>query len=246
VAFKDLFSEQADAYAKYRPTYPSSLYTFVASLPRAHERAWDCGTGNGQAARGLASRFREVVATDPSEKQLEQAPKIPNVVYRVARAEECGIPDRSIDLVTVAQAFHWFRFDRFFGEVRRVAKQGSAIAIWCYSLCHIDPAVDEVLLHYYHNVVGRYWDPERKFVDDEYRNVPFPFAEVKSPELDIEVVWKIDHLFGYLRSWSATQKALQALGRDPIEDVRAALEKAWGDRALRVVWPIAIRAGKIE
>lgn len=248
MGFKDLFSKQAGEYARYRPTYPASLFEYVAGLAGAHELAWDCGTGNGQAARGLAPFFKNVIATDPSESQLAQAPSIPNVEYRVARAETAELADRSVDLVTVAQALHWFQVDRFYEEVKRVLKPGGAIAVWSYALGKVSPEIDPLLEAYYHDIIGKYWEPERRLVDSAYRTLPFPFAEIEPPDLAIAHDWDLDRLLGYLYSWSATQTAIQRTGKNPLEDFAADLGRVWGDRATkrRVTWPLALRAGTMK
>ena len=69
----DHFSAHAQNYARFRPTYPTELFAWLASQSPGHRLAWDCGTGNGQAALGLADHFVHVHATDLSPQQLAQA-----------------------------------------------------------------------------------------------------------------------------------------------------------------------------
>ena len=128
MTFHDHFSVQSSDYTKFRPHYPRALFEYLAALPAARRRAWDCGTGNGQAACDLAEFVDEVVATDPSQNQISHATPHAKVKYQVAPAEHCPLADQSVDLVTVAQALHWFDLERFYAEVRRVGRAGSVLA----------------------------------------------------------------------------------------------------------------------
>ena len=249
MSFKDHFSGHAADYASFRPGYPPELFDFVATLPRrrgAGSMAWDCGTGSGQAAVGLAERFERVVATDPSARQLEHAEPHPRVEYRVASAESSGLPDASVDLVAVAQAFHWFDFDRFFAEVRRVLAPGGAVALWSYNLARVSPEVDAWTDTLARDIVGPYWPPERRWVDEEYRTIPFPFPEVEAPVFCLEESWTLERYLHYIRTWSAFQRHRQATGRDPIAENRDRIEAAWGDQeeARTVSWPTFVRASR--
>jgi SAM-dependent methyltransferase len=244
-AFPDHFSQQAKNYARYRPLYPAKLYEYLASLTPEHDRAWDAGTGNGQAAIGLARHYRSIVATDPSEQQIALTTPHARVTYRVAPAEDSGIEGRSIDLITAAQAVHWFDLDRFYAEVQRVLKAGGMIAVWSYNLTVITPEVDAVMESYYHDVLGEFWPPQIRWVDEHYQTLPFPFAEIAAPEFALEAVWSLNDLFGYLSSWSAAQKYKAAHGADPLDVKRAEFAAAWGaetDRAVR--WPLHLRVGQ--
>lgn len=245
MSFKDHFSGHAESYASFRPTYSAQVLDFVASLPRRREVAWDCATGNGQAALGLAERFARVIATDASERQLALALTHPGVEYRRAPAEDSGLPSGSVDLVTAAAAVHWFDFDRFYAEVERVLAPGGAVAVWAYDLVRIDPELDPLIVRLAREIVGAYWPPERRWVDEEYRTLPFPFAEVEVPPLWLEERWDLEHFLQYVGTWSATIRYLQATGRDPRERIRRPLEDAWGDpdqpRTIR--WPVMMRAG---
>jgi SAM-dependent methyltransferase len=243
--FKDHFSAQAAAYARYRPAYPASLFDFLASCCRDHGLAWDCGTGNGQAALGLALHFTRVVATDASATQVAHATPDPNVHYAVAPAEQAPLEAHTADLVTVAQAVHWFDLDGFYAEVGRVLKPGGVVALWTYGLFRVAPEVDAVVDRYYHDVVGPYWPPERQLVDDAYRTLPFPFAELTPPVLTLEAEWDFDMLFGYLGTWSAYQRYRQQQGADPRARIREALAAAWGTAGQRQLrWPLYLRVGR--
>jgi SAM-dependent methyltransferase len=246
MSFKDHFSGHASTYASFRPGYPPELLDFVASLPRRHGLAWDCATGNGQAALGLAERFARVIATDGSAQQLTLAMPHPNVEYRQALAEESGLASGSVDMVTVATAVHWFDFDRFYAEVERVLAPGGALAVWAYNLARVNPEVDVLIDRLAREIVGPYWPPERRWVDEEYRTLPFPFAEVTVPALWIEEQWTFDRFAPYFRTWSATARYREATGRDPVADLLPELQRAWGDPAqVRTVrWPVMMRAGR--
>ncbi len=244
MTFKDHFSGHAGSYASFRPGYSDQVFDFVASLPRRRETAWDCATGNGQAALGLAERFARVIATDASEQQLALALPHPRVEYRRALAEDSGLAGGSVDLVAVAAAVHWFDFDRFYAEAGRVLAPGGALAVWTYDLVRISPELDLLIDRLAREIVRSYWPPERRWVDEEYRTLPFPFAEVEVPPLWMEERWSLDRFFQYLGTWSATNRYLQATGRDPRELIRRPLEEAWGDPGPRTIrWPVMMRAG---
>src|SRR5262249_48916706 len=159
----------------------------------------------GQAAVSLASRFDRVFATDASREQIDNAEVHPKIVYRVAPAEESGLERASVDLVTVAQALHWFDLDRFYPEVRRVAATGGVLAAWCYNRLTVEPAVDSVVERYYEEIVGPYWPPERAKVEQGYTSLPFPVEEIRHPEFEMQERWTLAHLVGYLGTWSAAR-----------------------------------------
>ncbi|HEX6891169.1 MAG TPA: class I SAM-dependent methyltransferase [Chryseolinea sp.] len=224
---KDLFSAQANVYAAFRPTYPKELYYFIFGNLKTKNRAWDCATGNGQVAGFLANYFDQVYATDISQQQLNNAIKRDNIFYSVSPAEKTGFEDQQFDLITVAQALHWFDREKFYNEAKRVGKKGSLLAIWGYGLLYIQPDVDDVIMHFYNDVVGPYWDDARRLVENEYRSLSFPFKEIESPTFDITSTWTLNHLTGYLESWSATQKYIKQTGHNPLPDVLTQLEKVW-------------------
>jgi SAM-dependent methyltransferase len=243
MSFKDHFSKQAGDYAKYRPVYPRAMFEYLARLAPARALAWDCGTGSGQAALGLAEWFEHVIATDPSEAQIRNAAPHPKVEYRVAPAEQTDIAAGSVDLITVAQALHWFDHPRFYAEAWRVLRPAGVLAAWCYGLNEIAPAIDPIVRHFYSGVVGPHWPPERRFIDEAYASIPFPPGELAPPVFHIEAHWSLDDYIGYLNTWSATQRYRKTEGRDPLPALRAELAAAWGQggapRAIR--WPIHLR-----
>jgi SAM-dependent methyltransferase len=245
LTFKDHFSKQAADYAKFRPRYPPELFEFLGGLAPSRTLAWDCATGNGQAAVGLARVFDHVVATDASKKQITNAEPHRRVNYRVAPAEDSGIDSASVDLIMVAQALHWFDLDRFYTEVRRVLKTNGILAASAYNLLTIEPAIDAIVNHYYYEVVGPFWPPERKLVE-QFADLPFPFREVEPPKFEMTARWKLDRLIGYLRTWSSTQRFIAAKNSDPLEEITDQLRDAWGDpQQIRdVTWPLTVRAGR--
>lgn len=247
MTFKDYFSRQSSDYAQYRPRYPRELFEYLASLCQACDRAWDCATGNGQAALELAQLFTQVVATDGSPTQLSQASTHPRVTYRVALADQSGLADRSVDLVTVAQAAHWFPLDAFYTEVRRVVKPGGVVALWCYELMTVSEAVDPWVNYFYRTIVDPYWPPERTLVEHHYRTIPFPFPELDVPPFSMETHWTLEQLCGYLFTWSASQNYLEATGKNPLDEVGDRLLTAWGDpnESKPIHWPIHLRVGRI-
>lgn len=243
----DHFSRQAAQYRASRPGYPPALSAFLADLVPARDRALDCATGSGQAAAALAAHFAEVVATDVSLQQLARAEPVANVRYLAADAECLPLRAGSVDLITVAQALHWFATETFYAEVRRIARPGAVIAAWSYGLARIDPAVDAVVDRLYGDIVGTYWPPERLLVESGYRDLPFPFEPIAAPAFGLHDRWSLPRLLTYLASWSAVQRCKDATGRDPLDAVSQSLSAAWGDvRALRPIeWPLALRVGRV-
>lgn len=243
----DHFSRQAAQYRASRPDYPAELFEYLARLAPARDLALDCATGNGQAAVGLATHFARVVATDLSTAQLAQGRPAGRVHYVAATAEQLPIADRSVDLVTVAQALHWFDLPTFYAEVRRIARPRALVAAWSYGLMRIAPAIDEVVAHLYRDIVGTYWPPERVLVESGYRDLPFPFEPIPAIALALRAEWPLERLLGYLASWSAVQRCKDAIGEDPVDLVRDALAAAWGDpKANRPIqWPLALRLGRV-
>jgi SAM-dependent methyltransferase len=246
VKFKDYFSSDSADYAQYRPRYPTALFEYLASIAPNRTLAWDCATGNGQAARGLAGFFQQIIATDGSEKQIANAERHDRIHYRVATAEQSGLESGSADLITVAQALHWFRVQEFFDEAKRVLKPSGVLAVWSYNLPGISPPIDRLVAHFYRATVGPYWDPDRKLVETGYRTVPFPFHELAVPKFQMEANWSLPHLLGYLRTWSATKKFVIAQGFDPVVGLAAELAAVWGEPESNrtVSWPLSLRVGR--
>ena len=245
--FKDHFSGHAALYRAHRPRYPDELFQWLANQAPGRALAWDCATGNGQAAVALAGHFDLVVASDASTSQIAAAEAASNVSYQVAGAEHSGLSEHSVDLISVAQAAHWFDLPAFYAEVRRVLKPGGVLALWCYGLAGISPDADAVVSDFYHHTVGPYWPPERRHIETGYHDLDFPFSELQAPALQMRAEWSLQQLLGYLASWSATRRCVSTTGTDPIDRLATELAAAWGDQALREVkWPLALRIGAIR
>lgn len=245
--FKDHFSSQSSGYAAFRPGYPAELFAWLAGLTKGHDLAWDCATGSGQAARGLAGHYARVWATDASAAQIAAALPHAGVEYRVAPAHASGLPDDCADLVTVAQAAHWFDLPAFYAEARRVLKPGGLLALWCYERLAIEPALDAVIEDVYAGLLGPYWPPERRHVETGYRNLPFPFEEAPAPTLTMTATWNLDLLLGYFSTWSALKAYRKDTGHDPLPGLRERLAAAWIslDTAKTIKWPLSVRLGRI-
>ncbi len=246
--FKDYFSKQASEYTRYRPQYPAPLFEYLATLTVDHQLAWDCATGSGQAALGLVNYFDKIVATDASDEQIAHAVAHDRITYIVAPAERTKITSGSVDLIVVAQALHWFDLEKFYTEVKRVSKSGGVLAAWSYSLLRISPAINELLDVFYTDVVGPFWPPERKLVDDKYQSISFPLQELSAPSFKMKARWDLDHLLGYLKTWSAVQRFKEKHGNDPVEDLAEGLKMEWSNprEKKRIHWPINMRVGRIH
>lgn len=247
-SFSDHFSAVAASYAGFRPTYPPALFAWLANSAPARGLAWDCAAGSGQASRGLAEYFDQVVATDASRAQIDAASPHPKIEYRVAAADDSGLPDASVDLVSVAQALHWFDLEPFYAEARRVLKPGGVLAVWTYGVLEVEgEEINRRVQSFYRDSVGPYWPPERIHVESGYRTLPFPFAETAAPAFDMETRWTLPELLGYFRSWSATARHIAATGRDPVAELAAQLEEIWGPPQQRRLekWPLALRVGRV-
>ncbi len=246
MSFQDNFSRQAAEYSRYRPTYPDELFAFLASIAPGDALAWDCATGNGQAARGLIRHFRRVIATDASDRQIAHAPATGGIEYRVMPAEATDIEDASVDLITAAAALHWFDLERFYAEANRVLRPGGVIAAWSYSDSAADPEVQPTLSRYGMEIVGPYWSPSLRNLWDGYGKLPFPFDDITPPPQNVHVEWTLEELRGYLGTWSAVQKFIEVRGYDPFTEIEGELGDIWGDPATRrpIRFPMEVRVGR--
>lgn len=246
IGFKDYFSEIAADYARYRPTYPDSLFDHLASLCLSRDLVWDCAAGSGQASVPLAARFRYVLASDMSHSQLSRSPRVENVCYHLAQAEVAAIRSGSVDLVAVAQALHWFPSREFFTEVLRVLKPEGIFAAWCYTLMTVDAQVDLVIHQFYYEIVGSYWPLRRRLVEGAYRSLEFPLAKLEAPEFHMEVEWSLDELLGYLGTWSAVRSYRKERSHDPRGLISAPLAEAWQPPGARkkIRWPLHALLGR--
>ena len=243
--FQDHFSGEASAYHCFRPRYPSQLFSYLARLTSGHELAWDCATGNGQAAVGLAREYHLVLATDASMSQITNAIACRNVRYAVMTGGQAGLAANSVDIITVAQALHWFDLEPFYAEVRRVLKRGGLLAVWCYGLLSVSARVDTLVQDFHAHRLAAFWPPERSMVDEGYANLPFPFAEASSSQWHMRASWTLDQLLGYLRTWSAVRLFQDAKEYDPVAAMEDELRRAWGTAAQREVrWPLTVHTGR--
>jgi SAM-dependent methyltransferase len=240
---KDYFSGHSKLYATFRPTYPEALYQFVFKHVKQFDAAWDCATGNGQVAQELANYFKDVYATDISQQMLDQATPQNNIFYSVSRAEKTPFKDQQFDLITVAQALHWFELNEFYMEVKRLLKPDGLLAVWGYSVCSVNIEVDKFFIDFYLNTVGPYWDSARKIVDDEYKSLPFPFTEIPSPKFSINVDWSLAEFGGYLTTWSATQKFIKEKNFNPVPALMETIAPYWTGKQ-RVTFPVFLKLGK--
>lgn len=247
--YQQHFSTNAPEYLRFRPDYPDSLYQFLATLTTEKSCVLDCATGNGQAAVRLAKDFQQVIATDINFTQLEVAPHYPSIQYVCCAAECLPLRSKSVDLITVAQALHWFDFDVFYHEVRRVARPDACIAAWCYSLGKINRVIDSIILYLYDTILGdKYWPAPRRFIDEAYISIPFPFEKKLMPTFTMEKSMDFNQLIGYLGTWSA-MKAYQTQTRcDPLTEIMDDLRRAWGkpERIYTIHWPLHLLVGRIN
>lgn len=243
---KDLFSLQAGAYAKFRPVYPIALYTFLYQQCAAKNVAWDCATGNGQVAQQLASSFHQVFASDISAQQLAKATSAANIQYAIAPATAVPLADNCVDLITVAQAYHWFAGPAFFDEALRVAKPGAPIAVWGYDrLTTPYEHINEYLDFFYHQVVGPFWDPERKHVENHYRDLYFPAPSLPVPELAICDTWSCETMVGFWSTWSSLQRYRESKQSDPLPQAEKELRRRWpSGQMIPVKFPIFLWLGR--
>jgi len=243
IEFKDYFSQSSDAYHSYRPGYPDDLFSYLSSITNSNELAWDCATGSGQSALALSNHFSEVIGTDASKNQIENAKSKDGVTYKVEAAEKTSLKNNSVDLITVAQALHWFDIDAFSAEVLRVLKSQGVLAVWTYGLLNINPQINNIINHLYGSMLDQYWPPERKIVEQGYKNIQFPLQKIEAPLFQMETNWDLSQLIGYLCTWSAVKKYEADKGVNPVEEKHEKIAGLWGDpqQKLLVQWPLTLK-----
>ncbi|AWH86790.1 SAM-dependent methyltransferase [Flavobacterium album] len=243
---KDNFSTQAQTYAKFRPDYSHEIIDYIISLVPQKGLALDVATGNGQVAAKLAKHFTTVYATDISDKQLENAATADNIIYKKERAEHTSFNDKMFDLITVAQAIHWFDFDAFYKEVYRILKPDGLFIVMGYGLFSTNPESDRIIRHFHQKTLGDYWDPERRYVDKDYETIPFPFDEIEAKQFSETFTWTFEHLIGYIDSWSAVQHYIKKNGSNPVDLIRDELKESWDKSDGKAVFLLLLRVGRLK
>lgn len=244
----DMFGGHAKLYASARPTYPKEIYAYLTSLCNEHTKVWDCATGTGQAALALSKYFKQVYATDISAQQIQAANQAENIIYSVASAEESGFGDEAFDLVTVAQALHWFDYVNFWPEVDRVLKPNGMFVAWGYDWTKIDFDIDFQLNKNLFELLANYWNPKAKILWGGYKpeKVSFPYELIETPNFSIELHWNFEQLFQYFLSWSATQAYIKDNGTEAINHAKQQVQKVWGnpEDTKLIHWPVHMLVGK--
>lgn len=246
-SFHNYFGAQAADYQTYRPRYPQSLFTYLATSVRNTRLAWDCATGNGQAAAGLAHRFARVFATDPSADMIANAIEHPRVTYAVAKYQTT-LADASVSLITVAQALHWFDINAFVKEARRVLEPDGVFAAFCYTRCRLDEELDGVVEHFFSVTVGAYWPPERRLADEGYRTIALPLDEMLVPPCEMIEDWTLNSFLRFVRTWSAVARCIAAKGEESVVAFESEIRSLWGppESKRRIRWPMHFRVGQLR
>jgi SAM-dependent methyltransferase len=242
------YSAWAKLYSQARPKYPGALFEYLSGLCDQKKLAWDCATGNGQAARGLADHFERVIATDQSPQQLREAIQHPRIEYRVAPAEHSPLADQSIDLVTIATAIHWFDLDAFYQELRRVLRRGGVAAAWAYHVAHAESDLGESLWSFYRDIVGIYF-PRRgaDLVDNKYVGIRLPGSPIAAPQFWMEAEWDRNEVLAFVRSWSGTQAYIAKHGTDPSAALRQELDRVFVNERTKhsFRWPLYLKVSRL-
>jgi hypothetical protein len=246
----NIFSEAPQGYAAARPFYPPEMFEWIASECAERDAAWDCATGNGQAAVALSKLFRTVQASDVSPEQLSAGFGAPNIVYSAQPAEETRFGSGTFDLVTVAQALHWLDFQRFWPEARRVAKAGAFFCAWGYAWFAYPEEVEAELIGPAKRLLEPFWAPENRILWNGYPEdeIAFPFERVSAPDFMLEVEHDVRSLIAYIRTWSAFKRACR--DRDvarALEELLAQAEERLGSTdSFRASTPLAVVAGRLK
>jgi ubiquinone/menaquinone biosynthesis C-methylase UbiE len=247
MSFQDHFSRQAEIYLKARPTYPDELFEYLASLAPAKDLCWDCATGNGQAAISIAQYFKQVIATDGSKQQIDNAMPRPNIEYRVGTAEQSGLADHSVDLITVATAAHWFDHDAFYKEAQRVAKANGILAVWAYAEANISPEIDALMEWFMYDLLHDYWPEGRWYVRNSYATLPFPFNPIITPQFNCQMNWSLTRWQDYIKSWSSYNKYVVMHKTDPIDFLLPKLALLWGETEIKqITWKLHLKCARLN
>lgn len=244
---RNWFEQDGRAYARFRPVYPPELAAYLASVSRSRRLAVDVGCGNGQLTQLLPPHFSTVIGLDPSADQIANIVPDERITYQCAAAEQLPLPDRCADLVTAAQAAHWFDLPDFYQEARRIAQPGCVLALISYGVPILEPDLDERFQSFYRDEIGPYWPPERRLVDSDYASIDFPVEELPKPTLEIRADWQLPEFLGYLLTWSAIRSAREAGREDVLMSFADDIAHAWGHESVRrrTTWPINMRIGRL-
>ena len=243
---KDNFSKQAVDYSKFRPQYPQEMIEYIISFVNNKSTALDIATGNGQVAHKLSAYFKKVYATDISQKQLDNAIQAENVSYSKESAENTSFENQKFDLIVVAQAVHWFDFEVFYKEIYRILKPNGVFAVLGYGLFFTNTDSDKILRHFYYNIIGPYWDAERRYLDENYETIPFPFEEIPTEKFENQFTWTFETLIGYLQTWSSVQHYISKNKQNPIDLIYDDLKVSWQKNDQKVTFPLLLRIGKLN
>ncbi|GGI90204.1 class I SAM-dependent methyltransferase [Legionella impletisoli] len=238
----DLFTQQAALYAQFRPNYPREMLDWIVKQCYEHKSLWDCGTGTGQVAFALADKFDQVIATDVNAAQLAHASHHPKIIYKQTPSEQTDLPNKSIDLITVAQALHWFDHTRFNKEVKRVLKPRGILAVWCYGLVRTNNSELNQIIHtFYTEITAPYWEPERQYIDNKYEDIPIPFTKLKTPSFNIKKYLSKEDLIAYVSTWSAVNTFTKETGLSLIDtELKPQLEQLTLPKIIECQWPITL------
>ncbi|MEL1255523.1 class I SAM-dependent methyltransferase [Flavobacterium sp. DGU38] len=243
---KDNFSKQAADYSKFRPQYPEEMIQYLISFVDNKSTALDLATGNGQVAHKLSAHFKKVFATDISQKQLDNAIRATNIIYSKESAEKTSFKNQQFDLIVVAQAVHWFDFEAFYKEIYRILKPEGIFAAMGYGLFSTNPDSDKILRQFYYDIVDPYWDAERKYLDENYETIPFPFEEIPTEKFQNQFIWSFEALIGYLQTWSSVQHYISKNNQNPIDLIYDELKFSWGNSDKKVTFPLLLRIGRLN
>ncbi len=245
---KNLFNEQAKLYATARPLYPPEIFEWIASISPAKEVVWDCGTGTGQAAIGLAKYFANVEATDVSPRQIENAFPISNVRYQMMPAENTDFPEQYFDVINVALALHWFDLEPFWNEVKRVARPGALFVTYWYDWPTLNEQFDKIFKKELLEPLSPFWSPKLKLCWNDYADVNFPFERIQTPNFEIQNQWSFEDFSNYVQTWSAIRGFVNKHGQEHLMHIISRLHQAWGsnENPKTVRLPLKIIAGYIR
>ena len=244
--FHDLFSGHAKLYSEVRPGYPTEIYDFIAANVNHTEIAWDCGSGNGQAATKLAEIFSQVFATDSSAKQIEHAILHNNVSYSVQPSENTNFPDSIFDCVTVAQAIHWYDLKKFYNELHRTLKPGGLLCVWGYTWFNISDDIDDIVEKTLISSLKEYWAPQTKLLQDGYKDLILPYEQITVPSFKIVVHWDLTQIISYLHSWSPMKSYGEKHGDKGMDLLFEGMIEAWGPKIKKrkISMPIYMKASR--